>query len=186
MGKTKRKDKKKKGVSDSFSDSEVISRKRTAFDGGPVGGSCVSDVLSQVNSVLFQNLSEDDCVFGLDSVAEMEKGSGQSSGSRSATKDPSSRDLLLCLQKIEGRLDKIDQKLETLDELKATLNTFEKDLKRLWTIVEDRSTLTDERLKSVEEKVDSFEFSKDKMCCAGARSTNCAHTSRLGTSDKSV
>ncbi|KAH3810683.1 hypothetical protein DPMN_139078 [Dreissena polymorpha] len=95
----------------------------------------------------------------------MEKGSGsgQSSGSRSFTKDPSSRDLLLCLQKIEGRLDKIDQKLETLDELKAKLNTFEKDLKRLWTIVEDRSTLTDERLKSVEEMVDSFEFSQDKM-----------------------
>ncbi|KAH3898194.1 hypothetical protein DPMN_022415 [Dreissena polymorpha] len=95
----------------------------------------------------------------------MEKGSGsgQSSGSRSATKDPSSRDLLLCLQKIEGRLDKIDQTLETLDELKAKLNTFEKDLKKLWTIVEDRITLTDERLKSVEEKVDSFEFSQDKM-----------------------
>ncbi|KAH3808065.1 hypothetical protein DPMN_136414 [Dreissena polymorpha] len=121
MGKTKRNDKRKKGVSDSFSDSEVINRKRTAFDGGLAGGSCVSDVLSQVNSVLCPNLSEDDCVFGLDSVAEMEKGSGsgQSCGSRSATKDPLSRDLLLCLQKIEGRLDKIDQKLETLEDLKA-------------------------------------------------------------------
>ncbi|KAH3784835.1 hypothetical protein DPMN_162906 [Dreissena polymorpha] len=86
MGKTKRKDKRKKGVSDSFSDSIVISRKRAAFDGGPAGGLCVSDVLSQVNSVLFPNLSEDDCVFGLDSVVEMEKdsGSGQSSGSRSS------------------------------------------------------------------------------------------------------
>ena len=165
MGKDKRKEKRKKGVSDSFSDSEVISRKRSAFDGGPAGGLCVSGVLSQVNSVLFPNLSEDDCVFGLNSAAEMEKGSGsgQSSGKGSATKDSTSRDLLLCLQKIEGRLDKIDQKLETLEELKAKLSTFEKDLKRLWTIVEDRSTITDERLKSVEEKVDRFEYLQDKL-----------------------
>ena len=91
--------------------------------GGPTSGLdesvCVSDILYETNSVLF-NLFDESAVFDENSI------STDNMASNDLTKESSSSSVVIAyLKKIDARLEKVENKIEKLDKLQEKVSSFE-------------------------------------------------------------
>ena len=77
--------------------------------------------------------------------------------------EPTNRDLMNCLQEINGRINIVEKKLEVIDHLKKKLGNFESELKNLWITLEDRNKQVEQRVMRVEDRIDESDISSAMM-----------------------
>lgn len=151
-------------------------RKSVKYGDSPQGdcntiGNSVSEILSQANSVLYDNdqLSPTDMDSLENSVFESPSSSGNMASYASTVKDvhstgmplqgPSNADLMECLKQINLKLEHVDNRLKTLDVVERKVDKFDIELKKLWTFVHDKNKAADERISKVESMTESAQFS---------------------------
>ena len=150
--KQKKQNKRKKGSSSSDEEQYLSKQPKQ----GGAAGVQVSDILSQTNSVLFE---EDFPVFN--TIMEHFEHSEQTETTEKKLDmpTPSNADLMKFLNRIEGKLSEVSEKLKVLDTLEKKVNEFDQDLKKLSASVEkDRKEYT-KKLEVVGERLANLEFS---------------------------
>ena len=155
-------------------------------------GVSVSSLLSQTNSVLFED-EERLCLrtlFDSDSDSESfdssinsgtEDDSLQSASTNMATPqpspnesspvnansnqtgDPSNADIMNFLKGLKSTVKSLDRRLVKLECLDSKIDKFEAEMKKLWLHINDENKKMGERVHNVEEKVDATDFSLGLM-----------------------
>lgn len=178
---TKRKSKKRKDRNSSGTDSEVAKTCKQSRQRGPSGGSeecefSVSDILSRTNSVSYGNNSAvGDSVFDssacFDSGTNGEKDSscdhkGEDKGvvdMAEVGKEPTNRDIMICLQAIDRRIDTVEQKLKSIEDLDKKMVDFDKELRGIRSMMNDQAKILNERVNKLEDKVDGTDINVTLM-----------------------
>lgn len=167
MGKRQRNKRKKSDNSDhSANDESVCKAGRFASTPEKV---CVSSVLKEANSVLFdcendandsvlQNIGDLFCQVTeagdkMPTTGNTDVNNGEGSGG-----PISNSELLIYLKRIDGRMGNMEKKLDKLDELEKKVSNFEREINKIWTCMQDHNKKNSERLTVVEEKVESSDF----------------------------
>lgn len=129
--------------------------------------------MSETNSVLygddntssscgvFENVDKKEPVVMADNVSgenTRTDNSGKGTGNDNA-KEPTNRDILNFLQKIENRIETVESRLSSLKGLEDKLGAFEKDLKEIKSAFHTQTKQTIERFTKLEDKVDGVDMS---------------------------
>ena len=125
MGKSKRKNR-------SSSDSDINKQNiKQTKQRGPSGDISLSDVLSQASAVLYNPEDVNSSVF-VNEPVNLVDNMAESRG------EPTSRDIMNCLNAINCRLDNVEKKLTCITRLEERFSTFEKDIKCMCQALETR------------------------------------------------
>ena len=117
----------------------------------------VSDILKEVNSVLYSNTCTDlsaSEVFD----APIEEGCQHTDKMAEGGIEPTNRDLMECMNLIRQKLVAVEKKLTAIETLERKVDSFEKELNKIWVSIEDRVKRTDDKVTKVEDRVDSTDI----------------------------
>lgn len=129
---------------------------------------CVSNLLKEANSVLFNNIESDDSdssesslkhIFTQQSETNRDMASAPPILPAPEVENVNNAELLMYLKKIDARIGNMEKRLDKLDDLALKVGKFENELSKLWSCVQDQYKKSNERLTAVEEKVESADFS---------------------------
>lgn len=152
---------KRKNRNSSGEESALLNKSKQVKPGGPSLDSensadvSVSDILSQVNNLLYGTVDEQ-IIFDMagkevnkeDVIDKTNDKADDNVG------EPTNRDIMNCLKIICGRIANVEKRLGRIEQLEKKVDSFDKELKSIWTAIEDRAGRTDERVTKVEDKVD--------------------------------
>lgn len=140
---------------------------------------CVSSLIKDANSVLFNSEDADDLA---NSDFDKSNVSTEILNSQMSTTDgnevtpptqvnkcsnnedpdtrlaPSNADLMKYLKKIDDRLLNMEKRLGKLEILEKKVDNFEREMSRLWTQIQEQNKKSNERLSVVEDRVESADF----------------------------
>ncbi|XP_060576681.1 uncharacterized protein LOC132733999 [Ruditapes philippinarum] len=131
----------------------------------------VSNILSQANSVLFENEDQLNLkvLFEGNSSIDSDTDTGPDTGPfltphppqdlMVTMENPSNCDIMNCLKGIDNKLMNIDSRLKKLEILERKVDKFDEEMKKLWNFVHDNAKKVNERLDQVEDKVEASDFS---------------------------
>ncbi|KAH3860388.1 hypothetical protein DPMN_023286 [Dreissena polymorpha] len=125
---------------------------------GPSGDLCtsVSDVLKQVNAVLYASDSDlrkpvDTCevfVSGGDNVSDIRCRMASDGG------QPCINALTETIQLLVQRITSMEKKLDGIQSLEKKVTDFEKEIRTVWVAIEDRAKSTEERVIRLEDRLE--------------------------------
>jgi len=125
----------------------------------------VSDVLGQVNAVLYEetkegaNDSTQDCLDNSVFVSkENSSGDQEAKMADGGRAEPTFRDVMDCVKVMSDRLATMERKLGVIESLERKVGDFEKELRKVWVALEDRVKRTDERVAKLEDRVDATDI----------------------------